>query len=245
VIFRLIFFLALAVGAWLAFRWIARQPRKNQLQAAAIVIGVLLVALAATGRLNWVFALFGAALPFVRRLLPLLGWVPAAQRAYQQFRGGGSGGRPGGGRQSVVQTRFLKMTLDHDSGEMNGVVLEGRYTGQPLSALAMGQLLELLAECEREDEESARLLRAYLDRVHGDEWEPAGAARGGEDGPAFDGRMSRREAYEILGLEEGASKEQIREAHRRLMQKLHPDRGGSTFLAAKINQAKDVLLGKE
>jgi hypothetical protein len=245
VIFRVIFFLVLAVGVYLAFRWILHQPRKNQLQAGAIVLGVLLVVLAATGRLNWIFALLGAALPFLRRLMPLLGWMPAAQRAYRQFKGARSGGRSASGQQSVVQTRFVKMTLDHDSGEMNGVVLEGRYAGQPLSALALGQLLELLGECEREDEESARLLRAYLDRVHGEEWEQPGQARGDERSSGFEGRMTRREAYEILGLAEGATEEQIREAHRRLMQKLHPDRGGSTFLAAKINQAKDVLLSEE
>jgi hypothetical protein len=242
VIFRIIFFLALAVGAFLAFRWLIRQPRKSQLQAGAIVLGTLLIALAATGRLNWVFALFGAALPFLRRLLPLLGYVPAARRAYQQFKNAGAGGQESSGQQSVVQTRFLKMTLDHDSGEMNGVVLEGRYAGQAFSELALGQLLELLGEFEREDEESARLLRAYLDRAHGEEWEQASASQGGSGESGFSSTMTRQEAYEILGLEPGASDEEVREAHRRLMQKLHPDRGGSTFLAAKINQAKDLLL---
>jgi hypothetical protein len=242
VIFRVIFFLALAVGAYLAFRWLIRQPRKSQLQAGAIVLGILLIALAATGRLNWIFALFGAALPFLRRLLPLLGYVPTARQAYQRFKNAGSGGRESSGQQSVVQTRFLKMTLDHDSGEMNGTVLEGRYAGQSLSELAQGQLLELLGECEREDEESARLLRAYLDRVHGEEWAQAGASQARSDQSGFSSTMTRQEAFEILGLEPGAGEAEVREAHRRLMQKLHPDRGGSTFLAAKINQAKDVLL---
>lgn len=242
-IFRIIFFLALAVGAYLAFRWLIGQPRKSQLQAGAIVLGIVLIALAATGRLNWVFALFGAALPFLRRLLPLLGYVPAARRAYQQFKNVGSSGQESSGQQSVVQTRFLKMTLDHDSGEMNGTVREGRYAGQALSELALGQLLELLGECEREDEESARLLRAYLDRVHGEEWEQAGASHRGSGESGFSSTMTRQEAYEILGLEAGASEEEVREAHRRLMQKLHPDRGGSNYLAAKINQAKDLLLG--
>ncbi|MGB5537635.1 MAG: DnaJ domain-containing protein, partial [Thiogranum sp.] len=148
------------------------------------------------------------------------------------------------GRQSNVETRFIRMTLDHDSGEMNGRILEGRYTGEDLQSLSLEQLLELLTRYSREDEESAALLRAYLDRVHGDSWQQQEQAQADTQSSGFSGDMSHREAYDILGLEEGAGEEKIIEAHRRLMQKLHPDRGGSTFLAAKINQAKDLLLGR-
>ena len=134
------------------------------------------------------------------------------------------------------------MVLDHDTGEMHGDVLEGTKKGRRLAELSFEELLELLDECRRADTDSVPLLESYLDRAYGDSWrEPGDAGTGGDGSTAS---MSAAEAYEVLGLEQGATHEQIVEAHRRLMQKLHPDRGGSTYLAARINQAKDVLLGE-
>ena len=235
--------LAAAAILYLGFRWFVKQPRKTRLQAAALTIGALLIALAASGRLNWVFAVFGALLPFFRRILSLLAYLPVFQRLYRQFNNTQSSAGQSAGRQSKVETRFIRMTLDHDSGEMNGRVLKGLYTGEDLQSLSLEQLLELLARYNREDEESAALLRAYLDRVHGDSWQDGEHTQADNRTSGFAGDMSRHEAYDILGLGEGASEKQIIEAHRRLMQKLHPDRGGSPFLAAKINQARDLLLG--
>jgi len=131
------------------------------------------------------------------------------------------------------------MTLDHASGEIGGEVRAGPYAGQPLEALDRQQLRELLGHYQRHDQESAQLLQAYLERVHG---EFTGEEPRRESIPVG-GRMSREEAYQVLGLDPAARREEIVAAHRRLMQKLHPDRGGSDYLAAKINQAKDVLLG--
>jgi len=235
--------LAAAAILYLGFRWFVKQPRKTRIQAAALSIGALLIALAASGRLNWVFAVFGALLPFFRRILSLLAYLPVFQRLYRQFNNTQSSAGQSAGQQSNVETRFIRMTLDHDSGEMNGRVLKGRYAGEDLQSLSLEQLLELLARYNREDEESAALLRAYLDRVHGDGWQDGEQAQADNRSSGFAGDMSPHEAYDILGLKEGASDKQIIEAHRRLMQKLHPDRGGSPFLAAKINQARDLLLG--
>jgi DnaJ-domain-containing protein 1 len=129
---------------------------------------------------------------------------------------------------------------------MEGTILRGRFAGMRLDELGAADLLALLRECRAEDEEGARLLEAYLDRVQ-PQWreELAGERAGGGAGArSTSGDMSVDEAYAILGLSAGADAEAIKEAHRRLMVKLHPDHGGSDYLATKINRARDVLLHK-
>jgi DnaJ-domain-containing protein 1 len=137
------------------------------------------------------------------------------------------------------------MTLNHDTGQMEGQVLDGAYKGKQLSDLELAELLELLDECARNDAQSAAILEAYLDSSRGDAWREGSHANGREDSArARSGGMNAEEAREVLGVEADASHQQITEAHRRLMQKLHPDRGGSTYLAAKINEAKRTLLAR-
>jgi hypothetical protein len=153
--------------------------------------------------------------------------------------------RQGGpGQTSSVRSGALEMTLDHDSGEMDGRVLAGRHEGINLSQLGLDALLEV-AEDISGDAESLRLLEAYLDRTHPgwrDDIHADEARR--QSTPPSAGGMSTQEAYEILGLQPGASDAEIRDAHRRLMKQVHPDRGGSAALAAKINEAKDRIAGK-
>ena len=140
---------------------------------------------------------------------------------------------------------MLRMTLDHDSGEVAGSVRRGRFEGRDLQDLSFRELLDLYVECQSEDEQSMNLLETFLDRVHGADWRERADAEFG--GAAGDGSgksaMTTDEAYEVLGLDTGASEDDVKEAHHRLMMKMHPDQGGSTYLASKINQAKDLLLG--
>jgi len=148
-------------------------------------------------------------------------------------------------RSSEVETEYIRMRLDHDSGTMSGLVRRGPFQGRRLDELTRSELLALWRQCRVEDEPGANLLEAYLDRLM-PEWraeaQRTGSAGGGKAGPRSADAMTRAEAYEVLGLSWGAGESEIREAHRRLMLKLHPDHGGSTYLAAKLNRAREVLL---
>ena len=173
-----------------------------------------------------------------------LGLALAAIGLMSLMRSNWGAGLATGAQTSQVRSAGLEMTLDHDSGDMDGQVLAGRFEGRALSAMELAELMEL-AEDFRSDDESLRLLESYLDRMH-PAWRE-NADNGPDDGPRpapASGSMSAQEAYEILGLDPGASDTEIRTAHRRLMMQVHPDRGGSDALAAKINEAKDLLLRK-
>ena len=133
------------------------------------------------------------------------------------------------------------MELDHDSGAMHGRVLKGRLDGAALDSLDRAALITLLGEI---DADSHDLLAAYLDRREPGWREHAqgDAGAGGGPRPSSGGKMTEEEAYQILGIQPGASAEDVSRAHRSLMKKLHPDQGGTTYLAARVNEAKDVLL---
>jgi hypothetical protein len=245
--FLLGFFLLAALlflGRW----FVEADPRRVALGlkwGGLSVAAFILLFILASGRVALLFAL-----------------VPAAFWIYRMIQRGKAARGPSAGQASEVRTRFLQMRLDHDSGALDGEILDGRYEGQVLSRLDLAALLELLQDYRIADAQSASVLEAYLDRTQPDwraseeeaEAEAKSAGSGAHEGstrgdgsrwgrgPRPPGAMSRAEALEILGLEEGAGAEAIREAHRRLMQKLHPDHGGSNYLAAKLNEAKDLLL---
>jgi hypothetical protein len=163
--------------------------------------------------------------------------APIALRMFRRF----SNAQPSPGQSSDVETAYLRMVLDHDSGEMAGTVLKGDFAGRDLGDLGLDDLLDLFELCLGADEKSAQVLEAYLDRGRHANWRDAMNARQGRGvGRAA---MTVDEARDILGVGPGAGSDEIRAAHRELMKQNHPDRGGSTYLAAKINLAKDLLLG--
>ena len=234
--------LALIAGILFFISWYKRAPsvQQKRIRGRMLIyggIGIVLLLLV-TGHLNPIFALILAALAFGQRILALAN-VANMFKGFRNSVQGASG--PSAGNASDVETRFLRMSLDHDTGTMDGVVLEGSYEGRRLSELDLGDLVSLLTVCRTQDSQSATVLEAYLDRVHGDDWRADNHTGAGAHG-GVTSRMTAAEAREILDLNAQATREEIIEAHRRLMQKNHPDRGGSTYLAAKINQAKETLL---
>jgi hypothetical protein len=154
--------------------------------------------------------------------------------------GGGVGSRPG--RSSIARSAMLEMRLDHASGAMTGTILSGAYEGRAVETLSRPELISLRQELARDDPDGVSLLEAYLDRRFAG-WREAD--QGQRQGRGGSGAMSRREAFEVLGLAEGAAAADIVRAHRALMKKFHPDHGGSTTLAARVNQAKDVLMQRQ
>ena len=244
----LILLALIAGGGWL---WLKRQPAANRGRATLklllilILLGLLLLAI--TGRMHWLGALVALLLPLAQRLLPLLlrllPWL-------QQIRRKRSPGQSGSGRRSTVRSPMLTMTLDHDSGEIDGEVLSGPLRGRALSSLRQEEFLDLLAQCRASDSDSVRLLETYLDKRFGTRWradDPQQAAGNKQDqdsttADSASNNMTRAEALEILGLTPDAGREEIIAAHRRLMQRNHPDRGGSSWLAARINAARSLLL---
>ncbi len=183
------------------------------------------------------------AVRFLPSLLPelfgLAGLVITALIA-RSFRGRPSGGfsSPGSGQRTAVRTVFLEAWIDHGTGDVGGAVQSGRFAGRTLDSLGDAELIDLHAECAT-DTDSRRVLEAYLDRRLEGDW------RNARQSPPRGSRtdMAREEALAVLGLAEGATEEDIKAAHRRLIQRMHPDVGGSADLAARINRAKDVLLG--
>jgi hypothetical protein len=234
--------IALLAGLLLAARWFAgAEPAVLVKVLKRLVFGVVLgviVFLVVTGQMRWALFALPALLPWFFRLR-------GVARAAKNFSRMASGSSAPTGQTSEVQTRFLRLSLDHDTGEMTGEVVAGAYRGRQIEEMGPDELIELLSECMGEDEQSAQVVEAYLDRVHAD-WRNSASASAGAGGgkrASANGSMSREEAYQVLGLEKGAGTEQIKEAYHRLMAGTHPDHGGSTYLAAKINQAKDLLLG--
>ncbi|HKH00857.1 MAG TPA: DnaJ domain-containing protein [Bradyrhizobium sp.] len=165
--------------------------------------------------------------------LSLLGWLPFGPAGF------GARTQKTTGQVSRVRTAFVEMELDHDTGAMRGRVLAGPHEGVMLDALDMATLIAALPQI---DEESRALLAAYLDRREPGWRENAQGDAGAGRSVPRGSKMTDEEAYQVLGVPPGASAEEIGRAHRALMKKLHPDQGGSTYLAARVNEAKDVLL---
>ena len=230
-----------ALALYAGLRWFAN-ARPSDLAQALRSFVVAFSALASTGLLFT--GRFGLALVTLAATAFAVRSVLASRRGADPLGGGAAAG-DGGGAQ--VETALLAMRLDRSTGRIDGEVRRGPRKGARLSRLGLDAVLELLDEARRDDPPSVDLLEAYLDRR-----DPGWRGRGGEAGAGpsppgggSGGAMDEATALGILGLASGATEDEVKAAHRRLMARLHPDHGGSTYLASQINQAKDVLLGRE
>lgn len=240
----LILGLCLLVSFVLLLNWYANarpaQIWRTAKWSLALIGTIILLFLLISGRI-------GQALLALPLYLPVL---MGLFRRFGMYRGagslGGGAGQAGTGQTSTVETDWLEMELDHDSGNMTGQVKQGRLAGQSLGDLEQDDLISLMREIEQEDEESGDLLEAYLDRQHPDWREAEGVDENNHRSSGRSGGarsvMTEGEALEILGLARGATADEIRFAHKQQMKTAHPDRGGSNELASKINEAKDFLL---
>ena len=250
---RLLFLVALGAAGYLLWKLYLRQllaqGTAGRIKIGLIALGFVFLALAVTGRAPAVFALVGALLTQALRFGPLI--ARFAPSLAKQF-GVGNPFAPGASKPgtSEVRTPTIRMTLEHASGRMDGEVLAGECTGRELSSLAAAELVRLHAFCRERDAEALRLLEAYVARERAEEFENAadlgggagGSNAGAAGGAGADGRMSTTEAAEVLGLPADADRDAVIAAHRTLMSRLHPDKGGSDYLATKVNAARTVLL---
>lgn len=243
-VFRLLGLLVLPVLAYYLVMSLRKRflftPRQTQILFFIVTALLIVAVLVLLGRVpvQFIFAPLGAAAAFILRFLPtVLRLLPFWGLLKSKVAGSGS---RSGSQSSKIRTRFLAMELDHGSGALDGQVLAGQFASQKLSMLSLEQLIALYRECVS-DPDSVQILEAYLERSHPD-WRDQVGATGQHAETDAEASMTRALALEILGLEGDPDKEEIIQAHRSLMQKMHPDRGGSSYLAKKINAAKDFLL---
>ena len=240
--------LALLITVLVSLNWFANaQPKtvlKTLIWVSAAVVGGIVLLILLTKNLNFIWGVLPAALLWLGRLR-MLGNIMNMARMARSFAG------PSPGKTSNISCRFFDLSLDHDSGAMDGRIKEGRFEGVLLSELSLEEGQQLFTDIQEvNDERSLRLLESFLDRTHGSAWRAGGFAPDEEDGQANQsaGRragsgMTRDEALSLFGLPSDATEKDIRAAYKRLMKQVHPDTGGSAYLAAKVNEAKDLLLG--
>jgi hypothetical protein len=232
----LLFGIAVAALVWWLAKVFTRSDTAALAKATKAVGGVVAlgaaVLLAAKGQIGIALFLGGLA-------AWALGWnglnLPGPWRKFQKAAG----------RFSRIRSAMIEMESDHATGAVEGTILVGPFAGRRLSTLDPSSLQRLYDECCTHDPQGVPLLEAYLDRRFAGWRENAQGDRDTRTRThAQSGIMTKEEAYQILGLQPGASLDEIRKAHRTLMKKLHPDQGGTAYLAARVNEAREVLLGR-
>lgn len=217
---------------------------KPVLIASAVLVLVLGVGML-SNRIHPLAAVGTAILPFMKRallMLPLLAQSlmigNSLKGLFNRTRFQSFSDADNDDEGSEASTDELAMVLDHESGNISGRVLKGPHANKDLNELDDIEVAELYRSLKTE--ESKRLLEAYIARHRPDLGTQNHAD--GEQEAQSDDQMTVQRAADILGVEPTASRDKIVEAHRRLIQHLHPDQGGSSYLAAELNEARRVML---
>lgn len=242
---RLIFLIILFGVGYLLYhlygKKLLRQGPKSLIKPALIALLVIVLAAVATGRANAIFAVLGGLLTLAWRAGPLLlRFLPQIRQILNRF-GVQSTGSTGSSR---VNTATLSMTLNHRTGRIDGDIIAGQFNGRTLSSLSFDEIRQLHSICQQQDIEAVRLIEAFIEREFPDKWQEKQWSRSSESSANNSAAITIEEAWETLGLTPGSSREDVIHAHRKLMSRLHPDKGGSTFLATRVNQAKDRILAE-
>lgn len=236
---RILILLTLAFVLWYIWREARKlntlpPEKRRSIIWRSIFIGVFLATLllVITGRAHWLSAAIAGLLPLLKGLfVTVLRAAPLLK--FWGKAGGAAFGNEGIG--PTLRTQYLEIKINLTNGFMDGTVRTGLYAENRLSTLSREQLNQILTQYKDNDRESALLLNAYMARRFTD-------FQNAKTSPPPQSTDSEEEAWQVLGLQAGANREDIIKAHKRLMQKLHPDRGGNDYLAAKVNAAKDRLL---
>ncbi len=229
--------LVASLGYWLSSQPQAKRNRYISRLVVMLLVGAALF-LAITGRLGVLIAFFAALLPFARRLLPLLRFIPLLKLFRRR-------GTPSSTSTSEVVTAELKMSLDHSTGAIDGEVLIGQFKGRHLSDLEFADVLSLYEYCPTTKQDTRSLLVNYMEKMHAGEWSQhlsGQSSPGKEAAKEHEYSVTLDEAYRLLDLRPGVSRDDVIQAHRRLMSRVHPDKGGSSYLAARLNEAKERII---
>ena len=241
----LFFIILLAVIGWLLYtvhlKKMLNQGNAGKIKIVLIALGLIFLALALTGRAHALFAVIGAAMTQIMRIAPLLvRFAPSLTRMLGI--GGAASSAYGSSNDSKVSTATILMTLNHATGNIGGTVLQGQFAQRELNSLSATELKTLYQYCSENDAEALRLLQTYIQRQRASEWagQPGSGSQGGS--APVSTAMNIEEARQVLGLGADFSRKSVTAAHRSLMGQFHPDKGGSDYLATKINTARETLL---
>lgn len=242
----LFFIIVVAAIGWLLYtvhlKKMLNQGKAGKIKIALIALGLIFLALAITGRAPALFAILGAALTQIMRFAPLLvRFAPSLKRILGT--GAAASGAYGSSNDSKVETSTLLMTLDHATGTIKGTVLKGQFAQRELDSLNASELKALYQYCCENDTEAQRLLQTYIQRQRSSEWSDQTSHGGSYKASSpSSSAMTTEEAKQVLGLDGPISQASITAAHRSLMGQFHPDKGGSDYLATKINTAREILI---